>query len=76
VALSAPDALTISGYLKAHAGAAPGSDNTNCVAIWIRSRWGASGSDSQVIAKYAESLGDSDLVAWADNIRKHGDGRA
>ena len=71
MAISAGDATTISTFLKLRAGAAPGSDNTNCVALWIRSRWGGTGTDAQIIALYAERLRDPDLVNWAADIRLH-----
>jgi hypothetical protein len=71
MAISAGDATTISTFLKLRAGAAPGSDNTNCVALWIRSRWGGSGSDAAIIAAYGERTRDVDLVKWASDIRLH-----
>jgi hypothetical protein len=74
MALSAGDALTIAGYLTSHAGTTSGGTDTSKVAGWIRSRWGGSGNDAAVIAAYAESRADTDLVNWAIRIRKSGDG--
>jgi len=76
MAISGADATTIAGFLKAHDGITAGADDTATVAKWIRSRWGGTGTDAQVIALYGESRADTNLVQWAINIRSHGDGRA
>jgi len=71
MAISAGDATTIATYLKDRGGAAAGADNTATVALWIRSRWGGTGTDAAVIALYAESRRDPDLVNWAADLRLH-----
>jgi hypothetical protein len=69
MALSAGDASTIATHLKRNAGAADGGTDTATVALWIRSRWGGTGTDAQVIALFAEARRDPDLVQHAAKIR-------
>lgn len=71
MALSIADAAIIAGHLKDHGGAVAGADDTATVALWLRSHWGGAGTDANVIALYAESRADTDLVRWAQDIRLH-----
>ena len=68
MALSAADAATIAGWIIRHAG----STDTAVVARHIRSHWGGTGTDAQVIAAYADARADTDLVGWANAIRRNG----
>lgn len=72
MSISGADATTIATHLKKRAGAAVGADDTATVALWIRSRWGGTGSDAAVIAAYASARGDTDLAKTADHVKKHG----
>jgi len=73
-ALSAGDASTIASWVKLHGGASTGLTDTNCVATWIRSRWGGTGTDAAVIALYGGARADTDLLKWAASLRRSGAG--
>ncbi len=68
MALSAGNATIIANYLKLRAGASAGADDTATVAKFIRSHWGGTGTDAQVIALYGAAIGDVDLVGLAASI--------